>query len=52
MNSILYRVCQRTISRGGYPQDMSLRISVFYGAGLITTEEYDSLLTLLSGEDL
>ena len=45
--SILYRVCKRTIERGGYPEDMALRVNVFYGAGLISTEEYDGLMGML-----
>lgn len=45
--SILYRVCKRTIERGSYPEDMALRVNVFYGAGLISTEEYDGLMGML-----
>lgn len=45
--SILYKVCKRTIERGGYPEDMALRVNVFYGAGLISTEEYDGLIGML-----
>lgn len=45
--SLLYRVCRRTIERGGYPADMAVRINVFYAAGLISTGEYDQLTALL-----
>lgn len=45
--SILYKVCKRTIERGSYPEDMALRVHVFYGAGLISTEEYDGLMGML-----
>lgn len=47
MMSIMYKVCKRTIERGGYPEDMALRVNVFYGSGLITTEEYDELMALM-----
>lgn len=46
-NSIMYKVCKRTINRGNYPEDMSMRINIFYGAGLISTEEYDELMSML-----
>lgn len=45
--SIMYKVCKRTIERGSYPEDMALRVNVFYGAGLISTEEYDGLMGML-----
>lgn len=45
--SIMYKVCKRTIERGGYPEDMEMRISVFYGGGLISTEEYNKLMGML-----
>ena len=45
--SSMYRVCKRTIERGGYPEDMALRVNVFYGAGLISTDEYDGLMGML-----
>lgn len=45
--SIMYKVCKRTIERGNYPEDMDMRINVFYGAGLISTEEYDKLMSML-----
>lgn len=45
--SIMYKVCKRTIERKNYPEDMVMRINVFYGAGLITTEEYDMLMAML-----
>lgn len=48
MMSIMYKVCKRTIIRGNYPEDMAMRINVFYGAGLISTEEYDELMALLN----
>jgi hypothetical protein len=46
--SIMYKVCKRTIERGNYPEDMAMRINVFYGAGLINTEEYNILVGMLS----
>lgn len=49
--NLLYKVCKRTIERGGCPEDMALRVSVFYGAGLISTEEYDGLTALLNREN-
>lgn len=45
--SIMYKVCKRTIERGNYPKDMMMRINVFYGAGLINSEEYNELINLL-----
>ena len=45
--SIKYKVCKRTIERGNYPEDMKLRINVFYGGGLITSDEYNLLISLL-----
>lgn len=45
--SIMYKVCKRTIERGNYPEDMDMRINVFYGAGLISTDEYDELMGML-----
>lgn len=45
--SIMYKVCKRTIERGNYPEDMSMRINVFYGAGLIGTEEYNLLMDMI-----
>ena len=45
--SIMYKVCKRTIERGNYPEDMEMRINVFYGGGLISTEEYDELMDIL-----
>lgn len=45
--SIMYKVCKRTIGRGDYPEDMAMRINVFYGAGLISTEEYDELMGMI-----
>ena len=44
--SIMYKVCKRTIERGNYPEDMSTRIDVFYGAGLINKKEYDELTAM------
>lgn len=45
--SIMYKVCKRTIERGNYPEDMMLRINVFYAGGLITSDEYNELINLL-----
>ena len=45
--SVMYKVCKRTIKRGNYPEDMDMRINVFYGAGLISTEEYSELMDML-----
>lgn len=49
--SLMYHVCHRTILRGGYPEDMALRVNVFYGGGLISTEEYNRLMELLAAQD-
>ena len=46
--NIMFKVCKRTIERGNYPEDMAMRINVFYEAGLISIEEYDELMNLLS----
>lgn len=46
--SIMFKVCKRTIERGNYPEDMAMRINVFYGGGLITTDEYNELMCILS----
>lgn len=46
--NIMYKVCKRTIERGNYPEDMKMRINVFYGAGLINTEEYNELMGMVS----
>lgn len=46
--SIIYKVCKRTIERGNYPDDMTMRINVFYGGGLISTEEYNLLMDVLN----
>lgn len=48
--SIMYKVCKRTIERGNYPEDMNMRINVFCGAGLISLEERDELLKMISRE--
>ena len=45
--NILFKVCKRTIERGNYPEDMLMRVNVFYGAGLINTEEYNQLIVML-----
>lgn len=46
--SIMYKVCKRTIERGNYPEDMIMRINVFYGAGLIDTDEYNELINMIN----
>lgn len=46
--NIMYKVCKRTIKRGNYPEDMLKRINVFYGADLITADEYNELTSLIS----
>jgi hypothetical protein len=43
----MYKVCKRTIERGNYPEDMKMRINVFYGSGLISTDEYNYLINIL-----
>jgi hypothetical protein len=43
----MYKVCKRTIERGNYPEDMKMRINVFYGSGLISTDEYNCLISIL-----
>lgn len=45
--NIMYKVCKRTIERGNYPEDMKMRINVFYGSGLISTDEYNCLISIL-----
>lgn len=45
--SVMYKVCKRIIMRGDYPEDMVMRINVFYGAALISTEEYNELINLI-----
>ena len=45
--SIMYKVCKRTIERGNYPEDMSIRLDVFYNANLITIDEYSELINLI-----
>ena len=45
--SVMYKVCKRTIERGNYPKDMEMRINVFYGGALISTEEYNELIDML-----
>ena len=37
MSDLIYRVCKRTINRGGYPADMATRLDVFYASGALTT---------------
>lgn len=46
--SIMYKVCKRTIARGNYPEDMRMRVNVFYDADLITIDEYNELINLIS----
>ncbi len=46
--SLIYQVCERTIGRGGFPEDMALRVNVFYGGGLISTREYQQLMDMLA----
>ena len=47
---LIYRVCKRTIRRGGYPADMQTRLDVFYAGGKLSTEEYDELCGMLEAE--
>ena len=47
MSDLIYRVCKRTIDRGGYPADMATRLDVFHAGGKLTTAQYDELTTLL-----
>jgi len=42
--SIMFKVCKRTIERGNYPEDMAMRVNVFHGGRLITTDEYNELM--------
>ena len=46
--NIMYKVCKRTIERGNYPEDMLKRINVFYEAGLITADEYNELIGMIT----
>lgn len=48
MSDLIYRVCKRTIERGGYPEDMATRLDVFYAAGKLTTAQYDELTALVA----
>ena len=50
MNNLIYRVCKRTIARGGAPADMRLRLDVFWAGAALTTEEYEELCGLLGGD--
>lgn len=45
--SLMYKVCFRTITRDNCPEDMAMRVNVFYGGGLISTEEYNLLMDQL-----
>ena len=45
--SIMFKVCKRTIERVNYPEDMMLRINVFYNDNLITADEHDKLINML-----
>ncbi len=47
MSDLIYRVCKRTIKRGNYPDDMQMRLDVFYATGKLTTEQYDELVSML-----
>lgn len=47
MSDLIYRVCKRTIERGNYPNDMQMRLDVFYAAGKLTTKQYDELVGML-----
>lgn len=47
MSDLIYRVCKRTIERGNYPDDMQIRLDVFYAAGKLTSEQYDKLVNML-----
>lgn len=47
MNDIIYNVCKRTILRGNSPEDMSVRLKVFYENNLITEEQYNELIKLM-----
>ena len=49
MSDLIYRVCKRTIRRGGYPADMQTRLDVFYAGGKLSTEEYDELWETIAG---
>ena len=50
MSDLIYRVCKRTILRGGYPADMQMRLDVFYAGGKLSTGEYDELCGMLETE--
>lgn len=51
-NSLIYRVCKRTIERGNYPDNMRMRIEVFCADGLISIEERDELKGMLPVEEV
>ena len=50
MSDLIYRVCKRTILRGGYPADMQIRLDVFYAGCKLSTKEYDELCGMLETE--
>ena len=50
MNNVIYNACKRTILRKDYPQNMSMRLKVFYENNLITEEQYNELIKLMEVE--
>lgn len=47
MNNIIYDVCKRTLLRGDAPEDMGMRLVVFFKNNLITAEQYNELFQLM-----
>lgn len=47
---MLYRVLQRQIERGAV-EGLEAKIDIFFAAGKLTTDEYNSLIALLSKEE-
>lgn len=47
MNNIIYNVCKRTVFRGNPPEDMNVRLKVFFENNLLTEEQYNELFQLM-----
>lgn len=45
---MLYRTLKRIIERGGYdPDEMTLKLDLFYAAGKLTTAQYEELIAMI-----
>ena len=47
---MLYRVLQRQIERGAV-EGLEAKIDIFFAAGKLTTDEYNSLIAMITGGD-